>query len=98
MFVNLQQIIEKMVSIEKLTKKQMEERGFKSWPVWEKDVSEFLWDFELEEYCLILDGAAEVIANSKEYHLMKGDFVRFSKGLKCPWNIKQEIRKYYQFV
>jgi uncharacterized cupin superfamily protein len=27
----------------------------------------------------------------------KGDLVQFEKGLKCIWNVKRPIRKYYSF-
>jgi len=27
----------------------------------------------------------------------KGDLVQFPKGLKCVWNVKKPVKKYYNF-
>lgn len=98
MFVNLRQNIDNMISIEKLTEKQIESKSIESWPIWEKKVSSFPWQYEADEYCLIIEGEIIVIANNKEYLVKADDFVKFPKGLKCHWNITKNIRKYYQFV
>lgn len=98
MFVNLRQIIEIMILIEKLTQKQVNDLAIKSWPIWEKEVSEFPWQYDMEEKCYIIEGEVSVFVDGKEYRLKKGDFITFPKGLKCHWVIKKDIRKYYQFV
>lgn len=97
MFVNLQQIIEIMVKVEKLSEKQIEEKGIRNWPVWEKEESVFPWEYDSDEYCLIIEGEVVVSTSSEEFHIAKGDFVKFSKGLKCKWDIKKAVRKYYKF-
>lgn len=98
MFVNLQQIIDNMISIEKLTEKQIESKDIRSWPIWEKEISDFPWEYEMDEYCLIIEGKVIVTAEDKEYLIEEGDFVKFNKGLKCHWNVLKAVRKYYQFV
>jgi len=32
------------------------------------------------------------------YHLEPGDFVRIDKGLSCIWDIKEKVRKYYDYI
>lgn len=86
-----------MISIEKLTEKQIEEKGIRSWPIWEKEVSSFPWEYDIDEFCLIIEGEVLIKADDKEFLIKKGDFVKFPKGLKCQWNILKDIRKYYQF-
>lgn len=98
MFVNLRQIIEKMISIEKLTEKEIEDKGIRSWSIWEKEVSDFPWEYDMDEYCWIIEGEVIISTEGKEYKIEAGDFVKFPKGLKCHWSIKKSVRKYFQFV
>lgn len=83
--------------VKKLTSEEIEKRGIRSWPVWEKEVSRFPWQYDSNEECLILEGEV-VVETSKGEHLIKaGDFVTFKKDLKCVWDIKSPIRKHYNF-
>jgi hypothetical protein len=68
-----------------------------SWPIWEKDVSEFSWEYEKQEKCLILEGDV-IVTNEegKEFYFKKGDFVIFPKGMICKWKINKEVKKHYK--
>lgn len=70
-----------------------------SWPVWEKEPSEFPWKYDLMETCLILSGTAEVSTSdgSEKKSFSAGDWVIFSPGLECTWKITEPIRKKYKF-
>ncbi|HNV49465.1 MAG: cupin domain-containing protein [Bacteroidales bacterium] len=87
----------KNITIKKLTDEEIDKNAIKSWPIWEKEVSKFPWFYEATEDCLIIEGIIEVEANGKIYQLKPGDFVTFQKGLKCTWDIKKPVRKYYNF-
>lgn len=85
------------VNIEQLSKDEIEARGIGSWPVWEKGISRFDWKYDSEEACLILEGEVTVETADGNYSIKPGDFVTFSQGLTCVWDIKQPIRKHYSF-
>ncbi|NPA45489.1 MAG: DUF861 domain-containing protein [Chlorobi bacterium] len=69
-----------------------------SWGTWEKEVSEFPWEYSDKETCYILDGEAEVISDKgKKITFKKGDWVEFEEGLKCTWKITKDIKKKYMF-
>lgn len=87
----------KNVSIVILSEEAVLEKGIRSWPVWEKEVSRFDWQYESDEECLILAGEVEVETGEGKILIKKGDFVTFKKGLQCTWNVKSPIRKHYRF-
>ena len=68
------------------------------WPIWEKEKSKFPWKYSEQETCLIIDGDV-IITNSEgqEFNFGAGDFVVFPEGMKCTWDIKRNVRKYYKF-
>lgn len=67
------------------------------WAIWEKEVSEFPWEYDAEEHCLFLEGDVIVTNESGEtFHCGKGDYVVFPKGMKCTWKINKSVRKYYK--
>lgn len=68
------------------------------WPIWEKEESEFIWSYDSQETCLILEGSAMVTASTGEsVSFSKGDWVVFPQGLDCKWRITKAIRKHYSF-
>jgi len=87
----------KKVIIEKLSREEIEKRGIENWPIWEKEVSRFDWEYNGDEECLILEGRVVVETDEGEYSINPGDFVTFKDGLKCVWDIKESIRKHYNF-
>lgn len=85
------------VIIEHLEQAEINIRGIQSWPIWEKEISHFDWLYEGDEECLIIEGEVIVETEKGSFSIKKGDFVTFKNGLKCVWNIKKPIRKYYNF-
>jgi len=85
------------VIIKKLPENEINERKIREWPVWTKEISVFDWYYESDEECLIIEGEVDVKTEEGNYTLKAGDFVIFKKGLKCEWNVKSPIRKYYYF-
>lgn len=86
------------IKIEKLTNEQIEKRGIKSWPIWEKEISRFDWYYDNIEECLLLEGKVVVeTVDGEKVEFEKGDFVTFPKGLSCIWDIKEAVKKHYNF-
>ncbi len=88
----------KEIEIKQLSEEEKRAKGVQSWPVWEKEVSRFDWEYAGTEQCLILEGEVIVTTANGEYHIKAGDFVTFQDGLKCHWNVIKPIRKHYNFI
>lgn len=86
------------IKIEKLSLEQIKKLGVDSWPIWQKEVSQFPWHYDMTERAFILEGKVKVTAYGKEYILGEGDFVTFPAGMDCVWEIIEPIRKHYNFV
>lgn len=77
---------------------EKEKKEASKWPIWEKEVSEFLWEYDEKETCLILEGDVDVInEHGEKFHFKSGDLVIFPQGMKCKWKINQAVRKHYKF-
>ena len=86
------------IKIEKLPEEKIKELGIRSWPIWEKEISRFDWHYDQIETCYILEGKVIVEAKGgKPVSFGPGDFVTFPKGLDCVWDIKEPVRKHYNF-
>lgn len=86
------------IKVEQLSKKELAEKGVLSWPIWEKEISRFNWHYDDTEECYLLEGAVVVETESgRRVNFKKGDFVTFPKGLSCVWDIKESVRKHYNF-
>jgi len=86
------------ITIKHLSEAEIQKRGIKTWPIWEKGISVFPWDYKATESCLIIEGKVIVTPNGGEpVEIKAGDFVVFPKGMSCSWNIKKAIRKHYNF-
>ena len=86
------------IKIEKMSTDEAMKRGFSTWPIWEKGISKFDWHYDSTEECYILNGKVTVkTADGKSVNFGKGDFVTFPKGLSCIWDIKEPVRKHYNF-
>ena len=69
-----------------------------NWPIWEKEISEFPWEYTENETFLVVEGEVSVENEEGEkFNLGKGDYVTFPKGMKCKWQIKKDVRKHYKF-
>ena len=86
------------IKIEKLKDTKIKEMDISSWPIWEKEVSRFDWHYDSTEMCYILEGKITVeTKDGKKVNFGAGDFVTFPKGLDCVWDIKEPVRKHYNF-
>ncbi len=87
-----------VIIIKKLSQEEIDKIGLKSWPIWEKEISRFEWYYDDIEECYILEGKVTVeTTNGGKVEFGKGDFVTFPKGLSCVWDIKEAVRKHYNF-
>ncbi len=80
------------------TQEQLKTLGVYSWPIWTKEASTFPWAYDDKETCLFLEG--EVIVTPKggtPVEMGKGDLVTFPKGMSCTWEIRQDVKKHYNF-
>jgi len=87
----------KKIIIKKLNEEEIQARGIRNWPIWEKEISRFDWKYDGDEECLILEGEVEVETDEGKFTVKTGDFVTFKNGLHCVWDIKKSIRKHYNF-
>ena len=72
-----------MIHIEKPTEEKLQKLNVRSWPVWEKEASEFPWEYDEAETCYILEGDVVVTPdNGSPVTFGKGDLVAFPSGLK----------------
>ena len=75
-------------------------KNCRTWPVWTCGVSEFDWEYDQTETCLVLEGSVTVTDNPGGKDLVTfgpGDLVTFPQGLKCFWKVSQPVRKHYHF-
>ena len=85
------------IVIKQLSNDEINDMGILNWPIWTCEISEFPWEYDVEESCLLLDGEVFVTIGSDTVHIKVGDFVIFPKGLACVWKVTKPIRKHYQF-
>ena len=85
------------ISIHRPSKKEIEQKAMRTWPVWSCDVSEFNWEYREQESCLLIEGEVEVKTDFETVRFSDGDFVVFPKGLKCRWRVTKPVRKHYNF-
>ncbi|MBN2411167.1 cupin domain-containing protein [candidate division KSB1 bacterium] len=78
--------------------KTLNELGVTAWPIWTKEPSEFLWFYEMEETCYLLEGKVTVTPKDGEsVNIEAGDLVTFPQGMSCTWKIHDNVRKHYTF-
>ncbi len=85
------------VKIKQLTEDEIAQKGIRSWPVWEKEISRFSWSYDSTEQCYILEGDVVIETENGNFTLKPGDFVTFEKGLECIWDIRSAVKKHYNF-
>ncbi|AMM40493.1 cupin [Candidatus Desulfofervidus auxilii] len=86
------------IKIEKPDQERLKKMGVFSWPIWEKEVSCFDWHYDETEVCYLLKGKVVVkTKDGKEVKFGAGDLVTFPKGLSCVWDIKEPVKKHYNF-
>ncbi|MDP6134039.1 MAG: cupin domain-containing protein [Candidatus Marinimicrobia bacterium] len=85
------------IEISDISENEISKKGVFSWPIWSCEVSEFDWDYDQQESCLLLEGEVEVSSDIETVSFGAGDFVVFPRGLKCRWKIIKPVRKHYTF-
>ena len=87
------------VTVQKLSRSELEKKGVFGWPIWEKEASQFDWSYDSMEECLFLEGEVTIkTKGGKSISFGKGDFVTFPKGLSCTWIVKKPVKKHYNFT
>ncbi len=76
---------------------ELEKKAVKTWPIWTKEVSRFDWEYQGDEECYIIEGEVHLETEDGNYIIKPGDFVTFKGGLRCVWDIKLPVKKYYNF-
>lgn len=72
--------------------------GVYDWPIWRKEVSTFDWEYAQTETCYILRGKFIVTPEGGEpQEFKRGDFITFPQGMKCVWEILEDVEKHYDF-
>lgn len=78
--------------------RRLEELGVRQWPIWTKEVSTFPWSYDASETCYFLEGEVIVTPDGGEpVQMGKGDLVTFPRGMSCTWEIRQDVKKHYNF-
>ena len=85
------------IEINKPDENELAKRGIESWPIWQKEVSRFDWHYDSIEECYLLEGKVVVETDEGQVEFGKGDFVTFPKGLSCVWDVKEPVKKHYNF-
>ena len=85
------------ITIHRPSDEEVDLKEVRSWPVWTCEVSEFDWEYDQQESCLLLEGSVEVKSDFETVKFGGGDFVVFPKGLKCKWKVIRPVRKHYSF-
>jgi uncharacterized cupin superfamily protein len=85
------------VSVNTLSADEKNKLGISTWPIWEKEISCFDYEYDEEELCYFLEGRVVIRTASQNLEIGPYDFVCFPKGLKCTWDIKEAVRKHYLF-
>jgi uncharacterized cupin superfamily protein len=85
------------IKVEKPTEQYLQDRRVRSWGIWEKEVSRFDWHYDSAEECYLLEGKVVVETPEGKVEFGAGDFVLFHAGLSCIWDIKEPVRKHYNF-
>ncbi len=77
---------------------KLEVLGVYEWPTWEREESEFDWNYSKKEICYIITGSATITCDDGEViEIEQGDYITFPEGLQCKWKITEEIEKYYRY-
>ena len=75
---------------------RLAELGVDHWPVWEKEASEFPWEYFEDEISYILEGRAIITPEGGDpVEIRKGDLVTIPSELICKWKVVEPLRKRY---
>lgn len=86
------------IKIEQPSEAELKKLDIFNWPIWEKEVSRFDWQYDQQETCYLLSGKVTVTAkDGPAVNFGSGDLVVFPAGLSCVWDIQEAVRKHYKF-
>jgi len=86
------------ITVEKIKEDVLKKQGILSWPIWQKEISDFDWFYDTTEQFYVLEGEVEVdTVDGQKVRFGAGDFVTCPKGIQCTWHVKKPIRKHYNF-
>jgi hypothetical protein len=85
------------IKIDRPTEQYLQDQKVRSWGIWEKEISRFDWYYDETEECYLLEGRVVVETQGGKVEFGAGDFVTFPAGLSCTWDIKEPVRKHYNF-
>ncbi len=76
----------------------LQQQEIHHWPVWSKEASTFPWHYHRAETCYFIEGEVIVTPDGGEAVTMgTGDIATFPAGMSCTWEIRQAVKKHYQF-
>jgi uncharacterized cupin superfamily protein len=82
---------------QKPSRERLEQLGVFSWPVMNREVSEFSLIYEEREVCYLLEGEAVVSPeDGAPVELTAGDLVVFPAGLSCRWDVLKPVCKHFR--
>jgi len=87
---------ESPIKVEKADEKKLKELDVTSWPIWTKGEATFVWHYDDQEICYLLEGEATIKTNGGKVSIAQGDLVTFPKGLDCTWEVTIPLRKHYK--
>jgi len=62
--------------------------------VWDCTAGQFSWDYQWDEFVMILEGEATItVDNGEPFTLRAGDFCHFPNGLKTIWQVDDYVKK-----
>ena len=75
---------------------KLEILGVYDWPLWEREPSEFPWQYDREETCYIVRGEFTVTPDGGEpSEIGPGDLAVFPVGWTGTWVLHETVRKAY---
>ena len=80
------------------SEERLKELGVANWPTWEKEVSQFPFDYDETEIAYVLEGEIVVTnADGEPVRIVPGDLVTFHAGLESQWEVVKPLRKHYSY-
>ncbi|MFW6006347.1 MAG: cupin domain-containing protein [Bacillota bacterium] len=84
------------IKIKQPSAEELEELGVESWPIWEKEISEFDWHYDSKEICYLIEGKVEIVTDEETVIIQAGDLVTFPEGMDCKWRVQEAVKKHYK--
>ena len=69
---------------QRLSEEEIDEKGIRNWPIWTCEISEFDWEYNERESCLILEGEIEVSTTKELVYCLKILLIKFDPIKPAP--------------